>query len=83
MEGNKTTIAAGASENRTTSTTKPKGTGSGVSDVTALLNALSGGGAAPKINGTATTVTPQAQPEAVIGEGTKGEGVKGEGAKAE
>jgi hypothetical protein len=35
--------------------------------LTALLNALSGGGgAAPKINGTTTTVAPQAQPEAVI-----------------
>lgn len=73
-KGNKNTTAAGASGNRTTSATKPKGTGSGVSDLTALLNALSGeGGAAPKINGTATTVAPQAQPEAVIGEGAKAE----------
>jgi hypothetical protein len=78
-KGNKNTTAVGESGNRTTSATKPKGTGSGVSDLTALLNALSGeGGAAPKINGTATTVTPQAQPEAVIGEGAKGEGAKAE-----
>ena len=73
-KGNKTTTANGASGNRTTSATKPKGTGGGIDELTALLNALSGGGnAAPKINGTATTVPAQAQPALVVGEGEKEE----------